>query len=880
MVSPLRKAREEVAVNIAVTGFVTRLLPTKTRELTRAMEELQEKVRTNQSTINANNRVMAEMRRQGTQNTEEYKKLAVATDDLNLNNQSLKKTITAQRLELRDLANANTEALNKVRGFGIAAGVAALTLGTMGAATVKLATDVRELEVTAFRANTTLQQLQGSARRFTVSLGDSDAGRAAAESLAEFHHQIRLFQTSPHLSNFAGRIGLFAQAGVNPGDLLGRTPEQLREFLRQRMKDTQRNPLQREALKQAVDPALYNALISEIEGPTPSFQARVISEEDQVRLNQARRNFGEFRVTLGSLAETVTVALSPAMNVLFKVINFGVGLVSYFTEKNQGLVKVLGFITVIALTGIGVIGGIGVAFWTATLASRAFGFSMVSTGKAIQFAFTIPIKIATAATYAYTFSFKVAAASVWIFGKALYLHRIITEGSTVATQKGIGATIASAIVQTKAAVATKFASTATWRHTAATAAYTIGLRIAGITAIAVFVPAILASAGAVVISAVATKSLTLITGFATVATWRHTAATAAYNIGLKIAGITSIAVFVPAILASAKAMTVSSASHFTTIAATKLSTAATWSSTIAHRAYTLSLRIAAITSAAVFVPAVLASAGVVIAAAIATKGLTVATWLWNAALYANPIVWIVAGVLALGVGIYAIVKYRSPLVSMFKEWGTAIWNMTYPLHTIIGLISKIKELWQDIRSLGFNRVGQFFGIGELRPRSNATPPSQSPTNSSGRPTPPPAPRFRDSDPSRRRPTPISSSFRTSEAIRRVPTPTPSSFRTSEAIRRVPTPTPSSFRTSEVIRRAPQTPPSFRSADVARRPPSPSLLRPVSRTEIQENVSVSNVYNIHQAANADQVAKKISRNNEDAIRRSVSSRTSRFTRHGV
>ena len=835
MVSPLRKAREEVAVNIAVTGFVTRLLPTKTRELTRAMEELQDKVRTNQSTINANNRVMAEMRRQGIQNTEEYKKLAVATDDLNLNNQSLKKTITAQRLELRDLANANTEALNKVRGFGIAAGVAALTLGTMGAATVKLATDVRELEVTAFRANTTLQQLQGSARRFTVSLGDSDAGRAAAESLAEFHHQIRLFQTSPHLSNFAGRIGLFAQAGVNPGDLLGRTPEQLREFLRQRMKDTQRNPLQREALKQAVDPALYNALISEIEGPTPSFQARVISEEDQVRLNQARRNFGEFRVTLGSLAETVTVALSPAMNVLFKVINFGVGLVSYFTEKNQGLVKVLGFITVIALTGIGVIGGIGVAFWTATLASRAFGFSMVSTGKAIQFAFTIPIKIATAVTHAYTFSFKVAAASVWIFGRALYLHRIITEGSTVATQKGIGVTIVSAIVQTKAAVATKFATTATWRHAAATAAYTVGLRIAGITAIAVFVPA------------------------------------------------------------------------------------------------------------------VLASAGVVIAAAIATKGLTAATWLWNAALYANPIVWIVAGVLALGVGIYAIVKYRSPLVSMFKEWGTAIWNMTYPLHTIIGLISKIKELWQDIRSLGFNPVARFFGIDVPRPRNNTNLPFQSAVNPSRRPTPPPAPIFRDTDSSRRRPPPPTSNFRTSEAVRRVPTPPPaprfqdtdssrrrpppptsnfrtseavkrvaqpvfifrdtdssrrrpppptSNFRTSEAVRRVPTPPPaprfqdtdssrrrptpplSSFRTSEAIRRIPQTAPSFRNIEATRRPPVALPPRAVSRTEIQENVSVSNVYNIHQAANADQVAKKIAKNNEDAIRRSVSSRTSRFARHGL
>jgi len=43
--------------------------------------------------------------------------------------------------------------------------------------------------------------------------------------------------------------------------------------------------------------------------------------------------------------------------------------------------------------------------------------------------------------------------------------------------------------------------------------------------------------------------------------------------------------------------------------------------------------------------------------AVTTKLVTAAQWLWNAAMYANPIVWIIAAVLALGVGLYFLIKY-------------------------------------------------------------------------------------------------------------------------------------------------------------------------------------------------------------------------------
>jgi len=57
--------------------------------------------------------------------------------------------------------------------------------------------------------------------------------------------------------------------------------------------------------------------------------------------------------------------------------------------------------------------------------------------------------------------------------------------------------------------------------------------------------------------------------------------------------------------------------------------------------------------------------------ALAEKIVTVATWLWNAALMANPIVWIIAGVLALVAAVILVIKYWDKIwgaISGFFSW--------------------------------------------------------------------------------------------------------------------------------------------------------------------------------------------------------------------
>jgi len=72
-----------------------------------------------------------------------------------------------------------------------------------------------------------------------------------------------------------------------------------------------------------------------------------------------------------------------------------------------------------------------------------------------------------------------------------------------------------------------------------------------------------------------------------------------------------------------------------------------------------------------------------------TKAVTVAQWLWNAAMYANPIGLIIAGVVAL-IGFVALI------IAKWNEWGAALSIFLGPLGLIISLIQSFRTHWDSI----------------------------------------------------------------------------------------------------------------------------------------------------------------------------------------
>ena len=264
MTSPLRRAREEVAVNIAVTGFVARLLPTKTKELATAMEDLKRRIGDNNKEITAHDEVLKKLRREGKENTEEYQERAEAINKLKIQNKGLRQDIANNRSELRSLSAANADSLNKIRGFGIALGVSALALGGFSAGVVKAAANVFELEISAFSTGRTIQALQRDVHRYTVALGDSDMGHRVAVGLSELNQQLNLIQHG--YGNAAGSLTAFARAGIGANQIIGATTDELREVLVNRLKEAGDNPVVRRALRDAVGEDVFRGVFAESQG--------------------------------------------------------------------------------------------------------------------------------------------------------------------------------------------------------------------------------------------------------------------------------------------------------------------------------------------------------------------------------------------------------------------------------------------------------------------------------------------------------------------------------------------------------------------------------------------------------------------------------------
>ena len=360
MSSFARRSREEVAVNIAVTGFVARLLPTQTKDLSQSLEALNEQVRKNREGIRSRERELKTFR--AADDPERAERLNREINELNDSSKKYTQTIKELRVELREKQAAIGDSLQRIRGWGIVLGVAALALGGLSAAVVKVAGDMREWETLAFRTGTTTAALRQETQRLQVVLGDSQAARSAVESLAEIHHQIRLVQYG--MGNFIGQFSNLARAGIDPAQFFGLSPEAIQQRLVQLLKNAGDNPAVREALRATFGPA-FDAAVSEMQLDEADFKVPDPLSDSQLEiLRQARRNFGAMQVSAGRMAEIFTVAVTPAISKYMGVLNSGIGWIRGFAEEHETAAKSLGGMAVTGGVVLGIFAAINVAWYT------------------------------------------------------------------------------------------------------------------------------------------------------------------------------------------------------------------------------------------------------------------------------------------------------------------------------------------------------------------------------------------------------------------------------------------------------------------------------------------------------------------------------------
>ena len=377
MVSPLRKAREEVAVNIAVTGFVSRLLPTETRNLTREMEALQKRVRDNRGTIADNRREMRRLEDTGQKGTQTYSDLADETARLDEETKGLSKTIQDQRVRLSTLASANTDALNKVRGFGIVVGVGLLTLGAFGAGAVKVASDMRELEIQSFRTGNSVQSLHFQMRSFAAGLGDTDLGKSAAQELSELQHQFELLRSAPIYSNPKLYVDL-ALAGISPSQVIGQTQDAIRTVLADRLRVTneQGDVQAKRAIESLAGSNLFAGLVADATSGRTNASTFGASPDSVASLRELRMEYGRVTGSVGGLSQVFFSSLAPSLKYIFRLVNWGTDLLGNFIEAHRTTAVVIGSVIVVSLTLIVVFGSVAVTVYTVVLAKNALAFSL------------------------------------------------------------------------------------------------------------------------------------------------------------------------------------------------------------------------------------------------------------------------------------------------------------------------------------------------------------------------------------------------------------------------------------------------------------------------------------------------------------------------
>ena len=325
--SPLRKAREEVAVNIAVTGFVSRIFPTRLKQLTKELERTKE--------VERNEEARLQQLRIDRKNAASPAEVARIEESIKRQRVAIDKAKNASRdaaLKYRQHTGAIKEQLVQIRGYGIALGTVTFLLGGMSAAVVKLAGDVRELTFQAARAQVSLETLQRTGRRYSAIFGDIGAGNTAAAELAEFTKQANLFtQGLPggfpikELAQGLGRSG----GTLNITDFLNASSEQMQSLVNQAVKEANGNKVALELLQKAFPKSLYDAAVWELTA-TPAMKAiqeqlqklQPVTKEQAEALNLMQARWALTKANMGVFIQAVLVSAAPTLQYLSTALNW------------------------------------------------------------------------------------------------------------------------------------------------------------------------------------------------------------------------------------------------------------------------------------------------------------------------------------------------------------------------------------------------------------------------------------------------------------------------------------------------------------------------------------------------------------------------------
>ena len=385
MTSPLRRAREEVAVNIAVTGFVARTLGTQTQKYARQLESLEVSAKGNRQESRRMKDELSAVRLESGEGSDAWQELTEKIHENDDQHKIIQTDIQSTRLAQRRLQVATGESLAKIRGFGIVLGVTSLALGAASGAVIKLSGNIQELNTIAFQTNTSIQDLQFSARRFGVILGDPDMGKAAAVNLANIKHQIDLIATG--MSNMD--LGNLAMAGINYSELLGKNIEQIRAVFLRQLRASQGSDVaslrRREAIRQQVGGEVFTALTAELKAPDKKYNFNAVSEGDVERLGEFRKEYGAIRIGVGQFAEVLTLSLVPAIGSMFSVFSRVTRGITGFVLAHRTSAIVIGTVVVVGTALIGVLSGIFVIAYTLKLAVQGLMFAKVA-WKGVTFA--------------------------------------------------------------------------------------------------------------------------------------------------------------------------------------------------------------------------------------------------------------------------------------------------------------------------------------------------------------------------------------------------------------------------------------------------------------------------------------------------------------
>ena len=672
MTSPLRRAREEVAVNIAVTGFVARTLGTQTQKYARQLESLEVSAKGNRQESRRMKEELSLVRLESGEGSEAWHKLTKEIVENDDQHKIIQTDIQSTRLAQRRLQVATGESLAKIRGFGIILGVTSLALGAASGAIVKLSGNMQELNTIAFQTNTSVQDLQFSARRFGVILGDPDMGKAAAINLANIKHQIDLVATG--LSGID--LGNLALAGISYSDLIGKNIEQTREVFLGRLRASRGSDVaslrSREAIRRAVGGETFTALTAELKSPGKKYNFNIVTGKDIDRLEDFRKEYGAIRVGAGQFAEVLTLSLVPAIGWMFTIFGKAIGAISGFILAHKIWAKAMGTVVVFALALIGVFSGFAVFIFSMKLAVQGLTWAKIGWAKVTNLVSTTQIRlylimrsgivataIATAQTLKNAAATKIAGAAHAGWAVIIGILSIAKAGLAVALIKvniqkksGIVLTEISTVQTGKNAVVTGIAATA---H-------------------AVWAVAVGAATAAQVRLGMAMKSNIVLTVISTVQIGKNAVVT----------GIAKVAYAGWAVVIGVL-----------TFVKSRLSIALIRNNALMVISFIRTTAVAGVMG----VVAIATAAWIVV-----THAATAAQMALNVALWANPIGLIVAvivlAIAALGGAIYAMVRWRREIWDFFGGWGKAVLLVLGPIGMLAAAIITVIQNWNKMKNLG------------------------------------------------------------------------------------------------------------------------------------------------------------------------------------